>query len=311
MNSQSSLLNKTVALIRGGLGAEREISLLSAEAVAKSFDALNISYERVEADKKLPNRLIQLQPDLAFLAVHGKYAEEGTVQGICEYLKIPYTGSGILSSALCMDKSHFKNYISNYQIPTAQYQNLDLKNKDLKTCKIKLSLPFVIKPSREGSTIGISICKKEEEVLPALKEALKYDTKLVVERYIEGMEVAVSFLLGKVLTPVEILPEEKFYNYKSKYQSEKTRYILPPRLDQKVQEECQEITRKIAQALGIQSYCRADFIVKDSCPYMIEMNTLPGLTTHSLLPKSAKHDGIDFKNLVLKILENAQLDYSF
>ena len=303
---------KKVALIQGGLGAEREVSLMSAAGVAKAFDKLSISYTIVESDTHLANKLSSLRPDIAFLAVHGKYAEDGTVQGICEYLKIPYTGSRLLVSALCMDKCFFKDYIFQYDIPTPLYQNLNVENEKLEEVELNIPFPLVVKPSREGSTLGISICRVQSEWMPALKKALKYDTKILVESYITGMELAYSFLEGKPLTPVEIVPKEGFYDYKSKYKSNETQYVLPPRLGKDIIKQCDKILHHVTSILPIGNYGRADFIIKNNTqPLLIELNTLPGLTEHSLLPKSAKYDGIDFNTLILKILKGANLDYSF
>ena len=302
---------KKVALIQGGLGAEKEVSLLSAQVVAKAFKALNIPYTIVESDKHIVQKLSKLKPDYAFLATHGKYAEDGTLQGICEYLKIPYTGSGVLASSLCMDKCFFKNYISQHNISTPQYQNFNLENQRPQEVIVDIPYPFVVKPSREGSTIGISICNKKEELVPALKKAIQYDTKILVESYIKGMELAVSFLLGKVLTPVEIVPKNNFYDYESKYKSKETQYILPPRLEKKIIEECKSLVLQVVDISCVRAYCRVDFIIKENTtPLMIEMNTLPGLTAHSLLPKSAQYDGIDFNTLILNILKEAKLDYT-
>ena len=302
---------KTVALIQGGLGAEREISLISAQAVAKVLDVLNISYTLVDADKDLATTLIKLQPDCAFLAIHGKYAEDGLVQALCEYLHIPYTGSGVMASAVCMNKCFFKNYIHRCSLPTPKYQILNLKEKSkIKESDVHLSLPVVIKPGREGSSIGVSICRRSEELIPALQKANKYDTQVLVEEYIEGMELACSFLNGKVLSPVEICPKSGFYNYKNKYTSGATEYILPSRLPQEVIEQCKKITFEAQQLLDIRSYCRADFILQNNkVPLLLEVNTLPGLTELSLLPKSAQYDGIDFVNLIQQIIQGAALDY--
>ena len=300
---------KMTALVQGGLGAEREISLVSARAVAKAFDELNIPYKVLSASKDIASQLSDLQPDLAFLAVHGKYAEDGALQGICEYLKIPYTGSGVLSSALCMDKCVFKDLIYRYKIPTPRYQNINFSNTD-KKLKTNIPFPLVVKPSREGSSLGISICKKEEELKPALEKALKYDNKILLESYIKGRELAVSFVEGQALTPVEIVPDSAFYDYKSKYHSNKTKYILPPKLNKQLIQQCKKWVLKTADILHIHSYCRMDFIIQNNtAPLMTEVNTLPGLTNHSLLPKSAKYDGISFNSLILKILQGARLDY--
>ncbi len=301
---------KKVALIQGGLGAEREISLISGKAVAKALDALKISYTIVSADKDLAITLIQLQPDCAFLALHGKYAEDGLVQALCEYLKIPYTGSGVMASAVCMDKCFFKNYIHRCALPTPKYQILNLEGTSNVEEK-DISLPVVIKPGREGSSIGVSICHQSADLVPALQKAKKYDTQVIVEEYIEGMELACSFLNGKVLSPVEIRPKTGFYNYENKYTSGATEYILPANLSQSVIEQCKEITFSAQQLLNIRSYCRADFIVQNNeTPLLLEVNTLPGLTELSLLPKSAKYDGIDFINLIQQIVQGATLDYA-
>ena len=303
---------KKVALIQGGLGAEREISLISAQAVAKALKALKIPYTLVSADKDLAVNLMELQPDCAFLAIHGKYAEDGLVQALCEYLKIPYTGSGVMASAVCMNKSFFKNYIHQCSLPTPKYQLINLEGiSKIEVKDIQLPLPVVIKPSREGSSIGVSICHQSEELVPALQKAKKYDMQIIVEEYIKGMELACSFLNGKVLSPVEIRPKVGFYNYKNKYTSGATEYILPANLSQSVIEQCKTITFEVQKLLNIRSYCRADFIVQNNkIPLLLEVNTLPGLTELSLLPKSAKYDGIEFINLIQQIVQGATLDYA-
>ncbi len=301
---------KTTALIQGGLGAEKEVSLLSAHAVAQAFKALNIPFHVVECDKNIFQTLSRLKPERAFLAVHGKYAEDGTLQGLCEYLKIPYTGSGVLSSALCMDKSFFKDYISQHKIPTPDYQNITVSKTSIKKPNIQLSLPFVVKPAREGSTLGIGICQKKQDILPALKKAFQYDHKILLESYIKGRELAFSCLNGKVLTPVEVVAEGGFYDYKSKYQSQKTRYILPPKMDKAVLEEGRKMALRAFKLCHIRTYARADFIVQNNKkPLITEINTLPGLTKKSLFPKSAEKDGRPFNQLIEHILQKASLDY--
>ena len=307
---------KTTALVQGGLGAEKEVSLRSAKAVAQAFKALDIPFHVVACDQSVFRTLSRLKPERAFLAVHGKYAEDGILQGLCEYLKIPYTGSGVLSSALCMDKSFFKDYISRHKIPTPDYQNLIISKADFKkrgkqkNLNIKLSLPLVVKPAREGSTLGISICQKKQDILPALEKAFQYDHKILLERYIQGRELAFSCLNRRILTPVEIVAEGGFYDYESKYQSQKTKYILPPKMDKAVLEEGQKMALKAFKLCHIRTYARADFIVQNNKKLLItEINTLPGLTKKSLFPKSAEHDGISFNQLIECILQKASLDY--
>ena len=319
------------SIIQGGMGAEREVSLLSAQAVAKALKQLKIPYHIVECDQHIAEKLKRLKPERAFLAVHGQYAEDGTLQGLLEYLKIPYTGSDVLSSALCMDKCFFKDLIFQHKVPTPDYQNLNFgskakkfsvlfKKKPLDCIKpkednpqvITRPLPFVIKPARSGSTLGVSLCRKTKDIVPALKNALKYDYKILVEDYTKGPELAFSYLNGKILTPVEVVAEGGFYDYKSKYQSPKTQYILPPRIDQKIIKKAKKRALKAFKLTGVRTYGRADFIIQNNKePLIIEINTLPGLTKKSLFPKSAEHDGISFNRLIKQIWQSASLDYPF
>ena len=302
-----------IALIHTGLGAESQVSCISAKAVASALDSLKRSYIMVSADEHLPVKLAELQPACAFLAVHGKYAEDGLVQALCEYLKIPYTGSGVMASALCMNKTFFKSYIDLHSIPAPDYQSFDLKKQSAEQAAkaLQIPLPAVIKPSREGSSLGVSICHKPQDIKPALEKAKKYDTQILAEAYIEGMELACSFLDGKVLSPVEIQPKTGFYDYNNKYTAGATNYILPARLPEAVIEECRQVTMKVQKLLNISNYGRADFIIQNNKkPLLLEVNTLPGLTEHSLLPKSAQYDGINFPQLIEKILEGAGLDYA-
>ncbi len=309
--SLSTTQKKKIALIQGGLGAEREISHRSSQAVAQVLDQLNKAYFILESDPELPLKLLQTQPSIAFLALHGKYAEDGIAQSLCEYLKIPYTGSGVLASSLCMNKCFFKQIVTEWGIPTPNYQSLNLKNQNL--CDLlppaQMPFPFVVKPSREGSSLGISICQSSKDFLPAVKKALQYDTQILLESYVKGVELACSFLDGQLLTPVEIVPKKGFYDYSNKYTSGRTEYILPPRVPQSVFKQCYSIVSRLVHLLQIRSYCRVDFIIKDNTPFITELNTLPGLTSTSLLPKSAAYDGISFKEVIQIILKGACLDY--
>ncbi len=302
---------KQVALIQGGLGAERKISLLSGKAIACALSELNIPYYVIDADQYLPKKLSELKPDVAFLAVHGKYAEDGILQSLCEYLKIPYTGSGVLASCVCMDKCFFKDVMKHYHIPTPEYQRWNLKGRSLNhiTPPPESHFPLVVKPSREGSSLGISICHTAKDFLPAIEVALVYDTQILLESYIKGPELAVSFLGGQVLTPIEIVPKSGFYDYTHKYTPGHTKYILPPRVSDNVISQCKAHILFMINVLKIRGICRADFIVKNNIPLMTEINTLPGLTATSLLPQSAEYEGISFNQVVQILLKNATLDY--
>lgn len=299
-----------IALIQGGLGQEAEVSRNTGKSFEKALKELNYNYDVVDADSNLIQKLIDLKPDKALLALHGKYAEDGTVQGICEYLKIPYTGSGILASALSMDKLRTKEVLSFYGVPTPEFQVFRRDRMDVNEFPNKVGYPCVVKPVREGSSVGISIVEKDEDFVPALELACKYDRHVLVEEFVTGPEVTVPVVSEKALTPIEIRPKEGFYDYTNKYTKGKTEYLLPPELDSKTIDEVKEMATKVFHLLDLNHYARIDFMVKDNKePYFIEANTLPGCTETSLLPQSAAHDGISFSELIKGMLDNARLDY--
>ena len=334
----SLIKTKKIALIQGGLGIERDISLITGQNVAQAFTRLELSFNTFESDTNLLEKLKKYKPDLAFLAVHGPYGEDGTLQGILEYLKIPYTGSGVLLSALCMDKMLFKNWLSlqNISNPSFIYfkknhtdwnMNFSNMDKDIKLSDLYTSippsisetkvmgqpcfLPCVVKPCRSGSSIGVSICRSQQDWENAIKNALTIDNNILVEQYIEGSEIAVSILNEQILTPVEIQPASgHFYDFKRKYEKNQSQYFVPPRLNANVIEKLKTITNQIQKMFQIKTYGRMDFIVdKKENIYALEFNTLPGLTPLSLLPKSAQYDGMSYDEVILKILESASLDY--
>ncbi|MCB0391477.1 MAG: D-alanine--D-alanine ligase [Bdellovibrionales bacterium] len=299
-----------VALIYGGRGAEAEVSKVTVKAFAKALEELGEEFVQIEADEDLPVKLKQLNPKLALLAVHGKYSEDGTLQGLCEYLKIPYTGSGVLASALSFDKVYCKNLFEKNNIPTAKFQSLDLHQQEISKFTLELSFPVVVKPSREGSSIGVSIVNNQQELVSALKLAAQYDNNILIEKFIEGKEVTIPILKGKTLESVEIAPKQGFYNYENKYQAGKTNYILPANVEKRTLERLKEITIEACQLLKVRSYARVDFMLdKNENPYIMEVNTLPGCTPTSLVPKAAAHAGIEFKEFIRQIMEEATLDY--
>ena len=325
--------NKKTALIQGGPGVERDISLITSKTVKKSLDELGISPLVLEADESLSEKLQKHSIQRAFLAVHGPFGEDGTLQGILEHLKIPYTGSGVLASSICMDKIVSKKWMNFHGILNPDFLVLGQKNKktfytkdsffkqdsthrffkDFSDSKIHEPpvLPCIVKPNRSGSSLGISLCRLKEEWPLALEKAFKIDSKVLVEPYIDGKEVAVSWLDGKTLTPVEVKPPEKhFYDFKRKYEKNQTQYFTPPQLDSNLIKQVQSITCEAAQVFKIRFYFRMDFIIDQKQNiFALELNTLPGLTPLSLFPLSAKHDGLSYNQLILKILENAALDY--
>lgn len=300
-----------IALIQGGMSSEREVSLNTGRSFEEALKALGYSYVVIDAGPDLPARLWEEKPTVALLALHGKYAEDGTVQGLCEYMKIPYTGAGVMASALCMNKYYSKKIFIFHGIPTPEFEFFDLKNKNPAQIKLqKLKFPVVIKPSRDGSTVGITIAKNDQDLQKGFTEALKYDHEVLVEEFIPGSEITVPILDDKVLTPIEIVPQEGFYDYQRKYTAGKTEYILPPRLAPKITEQIRDLALKTHLACQVRVYSRVDFRVKpDGSPYVLEINTLPGCTKTSLLPKSAAHDGIEFSRVIQILIERATLDY--
>ena len=305
MSKKKSL--KKIALIQGGFGLESDISLMSGKAVQKAFDRLGCNYFVVPSDAGLFQKLLFEKPDLAFLALHGLYGEDGLVQSICEFLKIPYTGSGVLASSLAMDKVFTKKLMIQHKIPTPDFQVVDASW----SLKQASSYPVVVKASHGGSSLGVFIVKKEKDLLPAIQKAQKIGSQVFIESYLKNsIELAVSFLDGKVLTPIEIQPKKSFYDYKRKYVKGEADYIIPSSLDPFVIEKTKSLAKRIFKIMGVRSYARVDFLIQNNqTPWFLELNTLPGLTDHSLLPKSAKYDGISFLGLIEQIIESAQTDY--
>ena len=308
---------KKIALVQGGPGPESEISLMSATAVAKAFDSLNYNYFKVQADSQLFQTLLVEKPDLAFLAVHGLYAEDGFPQSVCEFLKIPYTGSGVLASSLAMDKVFTKKLMQWNKIPTPDFYLVspELKEWELGfkewSLKKSFSYPFIVKASHGGSSLGIFIVRKKQELLSATLKAQKLGSQVFIETYMDKVtELAVSFFNGKVLTPVEIQPKTGFYDYKRKYSKGESKYLIPSSLDPFVVEKTKALAKRVFEIVGVRSYARADFLIQNKkTAWLLEVNTLPGLTEHSLFPKSAQYDGISFKDLIEQIVQLAQTDY--
>ena len=300
---------KKIALIQGGFGLENQISLISAKAVAEVFDKLGYPYVILNADKSLSQRLLSEKPSLAFLAVHGLYGEDGLIQSICEFFKIPYTGSGVLASSLAMNKIFLKQILIKNKMPTPDFQIVD---SSWGSAQIS-SYPVVVKASHGGSSLGVYIVKKERELLPAVQKAKQIGAKVFIESYLErSKELAVSFLKGDILTPIEIKPKTGFYDYKRKYMKGESAYCIPSSLDPFVIEKIKSLAKRAFQIIDARSYARVDFLVQnDKTAWILEVNTLPGLTEHSLLPKSAQYDGISFIELIKQITESAQTDYSF
>lgn len=305
-----NLKSKKIALLVGGINSEREVSLETGKAFARALQNLGLNFETVDAKEDLPLKLAQMKPDIALLALHGKWAEDGTVQGICEYLKIPYSGSGVLASAIGMNKPVAKQIWERNGIPTARGYVENLEGKNPAGLEPQVDFPLVVKPARDGSSVGVSICRDMEDWRKAMESAVKYDKTMLIEEYISGMEIAVAVFKGRALAPIEIAPKSGYYDYTNKYTKGKTDYFIPPRLPAAVIDELKRLSVKAFETIGARTYARFDFRVReDHRPFILEINTLPGCTETSLVPKAAAHEGISFDQFILELVKSARLDY--
>jgi D-alanine-D-alanine ligase len=302
-----------IGVISGGISSEREISLITGRNIYRSLS--ESGYDTIFIDLKNDFYSELREIDLAFLAIHGRYGEDGTVQGLLELMKIPYTGSGVLASAIAINKIISKKILIQENIPTPEYMELDFtENKRLNGAvsliEKKFDYPIVVKPNSEGSTIGVNIVQKKNQLEDAVEEAAKYDRKILAEEYIKGRELTVS-IIGRepaALPVIEIKPKSGFYDYKSKYTKNMTRYIVPAELDKKIANRISDTALKCHRVLGCSGISRVDFMLDDNDnAYVFELNTMPGMTATSLVPKAAKAAGIDFALLVEIILDSASL----
>jgi len=301
-----------VGVLMGGVSSEREVSLRSGEAVAQALEDRGHEVVRIDLRDGMEalDALADAEIDVAFLALHGKQGEDGCVQGVLEMLGIPYTGSGVLTSALAMDKLKSKELFRLHNVPTPPYY---LIHKDERETLAELhgsfGFPVVVKPRREGSSIGVTKVTSLAELDVAVDTALLYDDSVLVERYISGSELAVAVLNGRVLGAIEIEPAGEIYDFQAKYHSQETRYHLPARIDTTRLSGVLHLAERAAEALDVRGAARIDLMVTPGMnEYVLEVNTLPGMTATSLLPKIAAAAGYDFGALCEAILESARLD---
>ena len=289
----------------GGLSPEREVSLSTGNSVVKAMKRKGLKVFPIDVDRNIANNLKGIE--LVFNALHGTYGEDGCIQGLLEYLKIPYTGSGVTGSALAYDKLKTKEILKLYDIPTANYEVFYQNQSEL--IKRKMDLPVVVKPTNQGSSFGVSIVEKEDEWDKALENAFSYSEEIIVENFIAGKLLAVGMHCENPMPIVHICPKSRFYDYEAKYTSGKTEYICPANLSENQTKKCQETAKKVFKVLRGRGLPRVDIILDEKeTPYVLEMNTLPGLTPTSLLPMAAKEIGMSFDDLIVEILKTAQLD---
>jgi D-alanine-D-alanine ligase len=304
-----------VAVLMGGWSAEREISLKTGRQVSKALRSLGHQVVEIDVDESFIDELKKAKPDVVFIALHGRFGEDGTVQGALDLLGLPYTGSGTLASALGLNKIKSKQIFKACGIPTPDFLALNeaeyKQKRDEGERKIikEVGLPLVVKPACEGSTIGLSIVKDESQLRLALKKAFEYDREVVIEKFIRGREVTVGILGNEslqALPTLEIVPKKEFYDFEAKYTAGLSEHIIPARLSEHQQLEVQELAIKAHKALGCENFSRVDLIVEPGGKaFVLEVNTIPGLTEISLFPDAARAAGLSFPQLISKLVDLA------
>lgn len=294
----------------GGPGPEREISIQSGEAVAKALEERGYPVVKIFVDHDVDRVLRQTPIDVAFNALHGTYGEDGCIQGLLEMLQIPYTGSGVLASALAMDKVKAKELFRLYNVSTPPYYTVNSSQLDeLDVLHGSFGYPVFVKPRCGGSTIGATRVKSATELRDAVELALRFDGVAIVERYVAGREIAVGLMDGKALGAIEIEPVSAVYDYKSKYQSNETKYHYPARVSPTLYQGILNLAERANRAVGATGATRVDLLVTEGDnEYILEVNTSPGMTATSLLPKIAAANGIDFGDLCEYSLRGAGLN---
>jgi len=300
--------NKKIGVLMGGLSAEREVSLKSGAAVHQALVAQGFNALAIDVGRDLADVLKREKVEAAFIALHGRYGEDGCVQGLLELMQIPYTGSGVLASALAMHKLYSKQTFAASGILTAPFCCFR-RGEAVELSRLPFGLPLVVKPVQEGSSVGISIVKEAGQLAPALELAFRHDDEILIEQYVKGQEVQVGILDDRPVGAIEIVPKNEFYDFEAKYTDGMAEHIFPARLEPELYQRAQQVGLAAHRALGCRGYSRVDLLVTPAgdC-YVLEVNTLPGMTALSLLPEiAAKGAGLSFEELVADIISSASL----
>ena len=299
-----SLKTKIIGVLMGGASSEREISLQTGRAVSGALKEAGFKVRDIDVGDRIAEDLRRGKIDIAFIALHGPLGEDGTIQGLLEVIRIPYTGSGVLSSALAMDKIKSKEIFVQYNIPTPSWQVRERGDSS----PVR-GFPAVVKPSRQGSAVGITIVDSARNIPSALRLAWRFDRRIIIEKFISGMELTVGILNNKPLPVIQIIPRNRFYDFESKYAAGGSRHVIPAPLPLKIQKQAQELALAAHRALGCSGATRVDLILdRANKLFVLEVNTIPGMTATSLLPDAARAAGLDFTELVGKILRGAGLN---
>ena len=296
-----------VAVLLGGKSAEREVSLKSGGMVLNALRSRGVDALPFDPAERGLDALIGERFERAFIALHGRFGEDGTVQGVLEWLGIPYTGSGVLASALAMDKLRTKLLWHAEGLPTPPYAVLT-KDSDLRTVARKLGVPLMVKPASEGSSIGMSKVRSAARLDEAYALAVNYDRVVIAEKFIGGTELTAGILGDQVLPLIKIETPRDFYDYEAKYIADDTRYIVPCGLSAARERDMQALCLKAFRALGCRGWGRVDLMLnRQGRAFVLEVNTVPGMTDHSLVPKAARAVGMSYEDLCLRILEAAHV----
>ena len=292
-----------VAVLYGGRSAERAVSLNTGAQVAQALGGLGFDVVMIDTgDDEFVTGLVGAQADVAFICLHGRFGEDGTVQGLCELLELPYVGSGVLASALAMEKVKSKQFFSLAGLPTPDYAVVHRgRLYDVESLEAALGEKTVVKPANEGSSVGMTIVHDSSELSEAIEKAFLHDRDVLVERFVEGTEVTIAVIGNDevvALPTLEIVPEHEFYDYDSKYVPGMSSHIIPARVSEEARVECQRLAVQAHKTLGCRGISRADTIVEaNGDVWLLEINTIPGMTSTSLVPDAARAAGIEFPEL--------------
>lgn len=296
-----------VAVLMGGDSAEREVSLKSGRAVLEALLSLGVDAVSIDTAHNLFGQLLAENYDHAFIVLHGRGGEDGCIQGVLEHLRIPYTGSGVLGSALAMDKQRTKQIWQGIGLPTPPSMVLT-EDTDLEAVATALGLPLMVKPVLEGSSVGISKVHNQAELHQAWETAAKCNSLVIAEKFVQGAEYTIAVLEGKALPVIRLETPRDFYDFTAKYQDDHTLYHCPCGLDAEQEQRLQTLAEQAMQAVGVTGWGRVDLMCDEAQnPWLLEVNTVPGMTDHSLVPMAAKAAGLDFEALVLRILKTSSL----
>ena len=297
-----------IVVLAGGPSAEREVSLATGKAVKNALVKMEYKVTILDPDSSLFDTLSHLKPDLVFNALHGTYGEDGVIQGILDWLKIPYTGSKLKSSAVAMDKAMSRTLFKSAGLPVADGKVWCL-GQSLPELSELSSAPWIVKPTNEGSSVGLDHCPNYEGLIKVLKSKTTEGPKdWLIEAFCSGVEVSIVVFDQEVWGGVEISPSSGLYDYEAKYLRNDTQYYCPPRISAGTLARLEDYALKAYQVLECNGVCRVDFITNEEQDIILELNTLPGMTSSSLVPKVAAHKGYSFESLMQKIIESAVKD---